>query len=278
MQNNLYIRPCDYRLTVNDLYKAVSLGLKALIVDSENAPMTFMIRRFQYGDTYVTYKDVVDPIRVMLFQYKWLGSNKKYCIKWERLAGKNSLGKPKFCDKKLLKEMITKVIPQAHLIIGQNSNRFDLPLLNDRLCKQNLPPIPFDKFVSLDILTTSRSSFKKPSHKLDDRAISLGIGQKDEMVMKDWEDVIDGKVSLQKKFVPYGLGDLDLTEGTLDREFSYYKKLPKAVEILIKSYLFPVNVCIFCKSSKKKSTDVIYTKDLKRAECNTCGSVLWQKN
>lgn len=78
-------------------------------------------------------------------------------------------------DKNIVRE-IRDLLDKADLVIGWNSDKFDLRYLTTRFLKWHLdPPSPFK---SIDLIKTSRSRLKLPSNSLDDFTNYFGLARK----------------------------------------------------------------------------------------------------
>lgn len=296
MSSNLIKLP---RLTLKDFQTACANGLKALTFDFETSLAT--IKGFSAGETFISHEQVVEPSIILCIQYKFYNDKKvQYLtaeLKEHTVVAKLPSAAKKllykcfskqfliehrliwYCDKQMLTEFVTNILPKCHLTIGQNTDGFDFKVLHERLCIHKLPSYDVDN--SLDILKMSRKTFKKMSHKLDYRANQYsGVG-KIIMVLRDWLDIDQGKKTIKSKMLPYGCNDIVLTEGVLNREFNYYQKMVKKIERLVRSFLPEhqrKNVkpfCVRCKKNKQSKFDVQYVQDevfgRSHMICNNCG-------
>src|SRR3990167_3786381 len=103
---------------------------------------------------------ITSPWYILTFSAKWLGGR---CIT-RGLSDYKEFRKNKHSDKSLVKEL-WGLIDTADLIVGHNSDRFDLRKFNTRFLVHRLsPPRPYK---TLDTLKIARKHFDFDSNKLD---------------------------------------------------------------------------------------------------------------
>lgn len=255
--------------------------MKVLVLDTETAPMTVL--SFYIGSKVsIPHGQVLVPNKVITIQYKWLHEKKAKYLEWDKI-GDQFKDSRDFDDSSMTEEFNSNILSQADLIIGQNLDSFDMKVLNEVAKERHLTPVSY--IPSIDILKLSRKSVRAASHKLDYRSEQQGLGGKIKMVFQDWVDIIQGKVSAQKKMVPYGLKDVIDTEKLFFKELSYYKDLPVAVEKVILSFLKSdkpkkkvvqkaVKIqCKKCKQKHRSSKEV--TVRGKKVKCKNCKDI-WE--
>lgn len=247
--------------------EAIKNGMKVLTYDTETSHM--IVRTFYIGQKVsIQHKQVKVPNKVITIQYKWAHEKRAKYLKWDTVDTKYDDHR-NYDDSNMIEEFCTNVLSKADILIGQNSDKFDFIVLNERAKALKLSIM--NQVPSLDILKLSRKSFKAASHKLDYRSEQQGLGGKITMVDQDWTDIEEGLVSPEKKMVPYGLKDVIDTEKLFWKELPYYKDIPIVVEKVIYSFLNqniykpPFLYCTECKRKKYKYKDII------KGKCNTCG-------
>lgn len=253
-----------------DLFrKAIKEGLiKVVGFDLETSPSKFW--GWGTGEQYVGYNQLVEDTETKLItaQYKnyVLDKKSKYLEwSWDNQGG----------DDSTVVTEIVKILNDADIVVGQNSKAFDYKVLQERAKVLRLPPVNIDFMI--DTLTSSRTSFKSMSHKLDYRSKQYGLGGKHKMEFQDWIDIVEGKATPHKKMIPYGLKDNDDTETMFWKDLPYYN-LPKAtVNKILKLIIKPTKIekefkvyCRKCYKGHKKSTDI--SKDVGGYFCNVCDS------
>jgi len=168
-------------------------------------------------------------------------------------------------------------VKDVDVIIGQNTDAFDIKMINWRINELGLPPIEWPQF-SLDILKLSRKVFRPLSHKLDFRSRTYGFGGKIDQTMKQIMKVMDGDEKEQAERMRYNAKDVLDTRKVFWREVDSYK-LPvafvKHLERIIKG---DKPFCKHCQFNKKNKFDItqfrVKLKDTKnykfRYQCNRC--------
>lgn len=266
------------KLTLKDFLEAVDNGLSVLHVDMETSISQFY--GFSCGDQYVGHDALVSgtETKIMSIQYKFEGDSETKYLVWDEVEHalfaklpetvKNLIKKGfkkrymvkfgliKFDDTSLLRKFITNILPKAHILVGQNIDGFDFKVLNDRIMLLGLTPI--DHELTIDILKLSRQSFRKLSHKLDYRSKTSNLGGKHRMERQDWIDIVEGRVSVLDKMIPYGLKDVDDEQSLMYKEFNYYRKLPAKIQKIIRQFLVVEEkpFCLHCAKIKKPKFNI----------------------
>ena len=179
------------------------------------------------------------------------------------------------CDKKII-EKLWDLIDKADIIVGQNSNRYDLKWINQVFLKHDiLPPSPYQK---IDTLTESRKNFFCMSHSLDYRTKQLGLKGKTKHDGFDmWIKCINGDKKAWSDMVKYCKNDVRILEKYYLKLRPYMKSHPN-VNISQGHSDEIITKCIACGSS-----DLIYqgyrlTNGGKyhKKQCKNCGK--WMSN
>lgn len=128
-------------------------------------------------------------------------------------------------ESKMLIEF-AKVLAKADIIIGHNSDAFDIKHLRTRFIYHGIP-FP-TKLQTIDTLKMARANFKFNSNKLDYIAKYLNVGEKQETGGVDlWKKIIlqNDKEAL-KKMVSYCENDVNILQKVYHRlqEFTQVKK------------------------------------------------------
>lgn len=249
--------------------------IKVIGFDLETSPSLFW--GWRAGEQWVDASNLKEntETRIITAQYKeYLIDKKSKYLMWD--YNKETGGD----DASLVEETI-RILNDADIIIGQNSKSFDQKVLQERAKALGLPPINIDFMI--DTLTSSRGSFKSMSHRLDYRSKQYGLGGKHKMEMRDWIDIVEGRVSPLKKMVPYGLKDNDDTESIFWKELPYYN-LPKTtinkiLKLIIKpeevqkkkQYVARRDIIQPCPSCTKKR-QARFNTEMRRGKlhCNNC--------
>lgn len=201
-----------------------------------------------------------------------------YCAKWLGESGVTSdtlINYPKDykknprCDKNIALS-VRNLLDQADIVIGQNSERFDLKWVFNMLLRHNIdPPSPYH---SIDLLKVSRSRFYALSHRLDFRGKQLGLGGKQPHEgFRLWLGCMAGDKKAWATMESYCKRDVLLTEQY------YYKLRPYITNHPNVNMFHKLEVggrlrCPACGSPKLKAKGFRYTHSGKRqrVQCGDC--------
>lgn len=172
-------------------------------------------------------------------------------------------------DKSLVKKF-REIIIRYDIIAGQNSDQFDIKLLNSRLIFHGLDPIPEVK--TFDTKKIAKSKLKLPSYSLDVMANYFGLdGKYHHSGLDMWFDSRDGVKSAQREMVHYCNVDVMKTKEVL------LKLLPFAK--MSSTYLRMNEVDINCSNPLCLSKNLVKHKKRKvlngwkwQYQCMDCGS------
>lgn len=106
-----------------------------------------------------------------------------------------------------------KALNSADVLIGHNSDNFDIKKFNTRAIQYGLDPIQGKK--QIDTLKIARKYFKFTSNKLRYIAQYLGVGEKDES--PDWDLILAGDRAEIKRMREYNKQDVVVTEAVYKR-------------------------------------------------------------
>lgn len=121
--------------------------------------------------------------KLMSFAYQIVGEKK---IISRCLADLKGYKKNPRDDKALVKEL-HEVMSNADVLLGQNSDQFDVKMANYFFVMNGLSSIPPKK--QIDTKKIAKRYFRFPSNKLDDLGEALGVGKKTKTTHSDlWED------------------------------------------------------------------------------------------
>ncbi len=135
--------------------------LKVLYIDIETTPM--LVWAWGLFDQNIGIEQIKEDWRVMSFAAKWEHSDK--VIQMDLRNGINDRN-----EKSMLKK-IWELLDESHIVIGQNSKRFDVKKLNEKFLHYGLgKPSPFQQE---DTLVLSKKHFAATSHKLEYRSKQL---------------------------------------------------------------------------------------------------------
>ena len=86
-------------------------------------------------------------------------------------------------------EAFDKLVAKADIVLGKNSDRFDIKMLNAMRALLKIPPIVGWEKYTEDLEKQMRRYFRLPSQSLDYISKQLGVGGKVSMEMKDWVNI-----------------------------------------------------------------------------------------
>ena len=109
-------------------------------------------------------------------------------------------------------EAFDRIIEQADITIGKNSQRFDEKHINMQRLIHGLPPMPDWIQYSDDLEKQMRRHFAFPSQGLDYISSLFGLGGKDSMCLQDWIDIVEqNNKDKFHKMIRYGKKDVEDT-------------------------------------------------------------------
>lgn len=126
---------------------------KVLIIDIETRSLT--VKTFGLRDQNIGLEQVVDDGGILCWSAKWLGTNE---IFYEETKGVKS-------KEIVILKKLKKLMDEADIILGQNSQSFDVPVIMGLFLYYDLID-DVKEFKQIDTLRMSRSKYKFLSHKL----------------------------------------------------------------------------------------------------------------
>jgi len=179
---------------------------KILILDIETAPM--LVRSYGLWNQNISTGFIVKDWYMLSFAAKWAG-DKKFYYKDTRDTHEDDSEVAKFA---------WNLMNQADVIVGHNSDRFDLKKLNTRFLKHGLKPL--GKKRTVDTLKIAKKYFAVSSNKLDYIAKFLGIEGKRKSPkysqQEMWNLCCEGVKDAFKENEKYNKQDIVVTENVFD--------------------------------------------------------------
>lgn len=197
---------------------------------------------------------LLEPTTILSWAAKWEGDDYTFFDSVQRNSREGML------------ENLWNLLDEADVVVGFNSNRFDLRHINAEFFELGLgPPSPYKK---LDLQHSLRRNMKFMSNKLDYLAQLLGLGRKLEHEgLGLWLRCKDGDAEAWRTMEEYNVHDVELTE-----ELYIYSKpwLPQAFNRSI----LEGHVCPECggKHLHSKGPRYTATRAYDRWHCQECGS------
>ena len=132
---------------------------------------------------------------------------------------------------KLLTQELHKVLSEADIILGQNSDQFDIKMANYFFIHNELDPIPPTK--SIDTKKIAKRYFRFLNNTLDNLGEELGVGKKTKEKIGDlWEDCfINNDPKAYKKLKTYNEQDVRVTTGIYLKMRAYMHSHPSMSRI-----------------------------------------------
>lgn len=177
--------------------------MRIVNLDLETSP----IISFNWGIYEQNAIEVVQDWQILCFAYKWLDEKRAHVIGQDDF--KNYV--PGKLDDKNVVEAILGILEAADVVIGHNSDQFDLKKINARLMFHGFPPpSPYKK---LDTKKIARKYAGFTSNKLDDLGDTLSIGRKLQTGgFETWKGCMRGEPKAWRKMKRYNRQDVLLDE------------------------------------------------------------------
>lgn len=159
-----------------------------------------------------------------------------------------------------------RLMDEADVVMGWNSNKFDIPWLQRCIAEQKLSePSPFKAY---DLMRVVKKKFRLPSYKLDFVAGWLGVGRKLRTGGYDlWDDVLAGDDRAREKMRRYNIQDTRLTNQVYAELNARGWASPP-----INASILGGHVCPHCESERLQARGYEYraTRRYKRWKCLDC--------
>lgn len=197
-----------------------------------------------------------DPY-ILCFAYQWLGE-KTQCF---GLCDFDEYKKYPHNDYKLVKKL-RDLLDEADIVLGQNSDRFDIKWFNTRCIINKIPPP--SAFKTIDTLKLSRKHFLWLSNKLDFVSKRLGHEGKLHVGWPIWKGCLNGDMKSWKTMKSYNKKDVDETVKV------YMDYLPWMERI---SPVWSKTTCLHCKgtNTQKRGESITREGRWQRIQCRDCG-------
>lgn len=238
--------------------KAIDKGLRIEYADLETSPEL----SFNYGnwDVNISYSNIIIPTKItscvimsendlkpVKYEWKWMGP---IVLDFRGVKGGGD-------DSEFLPDVV-KRLNKADIVIGQNFDKFDEAVLNNRLYELKLKPVK--NLITIDTLKLSRRSFKSPSHKLDYQMQQQGSSGKIKQDMQDCIAVATGNTKAQKARIEYNIKDVTGLRAVFWSRLDYYKFHEKTLNML-RAFISEKRIfCIKCAARRQKRFEVMRIK------------------
>jgi DNA polymerase elongation subunit (family B) len=229
---------------------------RILTFDIETSPMLGYF--FQAKTRYITPDKVVDKGGMLSFAAKWYDQ-------------KEVLFSSTFHDGyDTMLENLFGLMDQADIVVGYNSERFDVPKIRTAFLLAGFPPMR--PFRQVDLLRTVRNQFSFPYNRLDEVAQALGVGKKTtHQGFGLWTACLAGDPKAWALMKKYNVQDVRITEGVYDRIRGY---IPNHPNLGLHSEDPRKAVCPNCQSNKLTEAGTARTAQTGYGmlRCDNCGA------
>lgn len=234
---------------------------KILLFDIETSPNLSYTWQGMYEQNVIDFQK---EWYMLSFAYKWLGDQTVKCFS---LPDFKSYKKDKTDDKELLKEL-WMLLDEAEVVVGHNSNEFDIRKTNARFLANGMTsPSPYK---TVDTLKEARKHFFFNSNKLTHLTEHLGIGEKVETGgFGLWLECMSGNMKAWKKMIKYNKHDVILLEKLYLVLRPWITNHPNRALMDSKE-----RACPTCSSHEVIKQGFIYTRvgKFQRWQCKQCGA------
>ncbi len=237
----------------DDLYPAV------LTFDIETLPI--VAYTWDVWGVNINKEQIIKDWCVLSWSAKWVNSD---VIVSDCLTPKEALKR----DDKRIVTSIWKLLDEAEVVIVQNGRRFDVPKLNTRFWKYQMPHN--SSFKIIDTLDSAKRSFGMTFNSLDYLGEYLGAGRKLKTDLSLWIRCDNGDQDALDTMKTYNENDVILLESVYHKMRAFITNHPK-----LTTYEKAVGVCPVC-FSRNYSDIGLYTAVIRQYlefRCKDCGSV-----
>lgn len=243
---------------------------RILIWDVETSTMDILHRTYSLKiyKRYHDHKDIVRDWIMLGAAWKWLDEDEVGCIS---VTPSDSLN-----DRGVITHLHS-VLSQADMLVGHNSDNFDIKKFNTRALYYGLPPVP--KVKSVDTLKVARKYFKLSSNTLSYIADFLGADAKDES--PDWDKCLEGDADELRYMRKYNKQDVLVTEQVYKKLRGWHDTHPNlnVMHETRDSKGYHVDLCKVCGSPNIVKNGKSYTNAgvRQRYACRDCGGTSYGK-
>jgi len=173
---------------------------KELYLDIETSPNMAFLWSLKVPGRFVNDEMIVKDWFVISWAASWVDQK-------EVFSGVVSSREAKRWDDKRMLKPLWALIDDADIVIGHNSDRFDLRKLNTRFLLHDYG-VP-RKYRTIDTLKVARKYFSFESNKLEFLNRRLGNLPKHDMELADWVNIcLSGDQTTLNKMAHYNVGDV----------------------------------------------------------------------
>jgi len=259
--NKLNVSKRHVRRVVNPMReKKIDKMPKILLIDIETSPMEILTWGL-YKQT-PSYDNITKGWAILSWAGKWLFDSE---IMSQVVTPQEAIDRK---EGSIIKG-IWDLLEEATIVIGHNSDRFDLRKLNVKFVINGLnPPLPYQ---SIDTLKIAKKHFAFSSYSLDYLTKLFNLSPKLHTEYKLWKRCIAGDKDALSEMENYNRHDI------LALEDLYIKLRPyiKSHNNLALHSDLTENICPTCSSTNLIWKGYYYTPAgrFRSGRCNTCGAI-----
>lgn len=229
-------------------------------LDIETSPLRGWA--WQAYDTNILRID--DHVKVISVAWKYLGTDKTYC---RAICDQKGYRAGNIDDK----EVVTsawKVLDKTDILIGQNSDKFDIRQLNTRFAFHGLNAP--SAYKSVDTLKVAKKYFRFSSNKLDNLGMYFDAGKKSTTGLDLWFRCMDGDKEAWTTMKAYNCNDVDLLEKVYLKLRPFIEGHP-SLSVISGNKGFSCASCM-SKNLQKRGFAFTLSGRKQRYQCLDCGS------
>lgn len=185
--------------------------MKTLYVDVETSPNLAYVWRL--WDQNISLNQVVEQTEILCFAYQWEGDKKAQTRDvWNH-------------GTRAMAQKLYELLDQADLVVGYNSQSFDMKLINSLLAEQGFgPPSPYKQF---DLFREAKKVFKWPTMKLQNVLDRLGLENKlSTGGFELWLGCLEGDWDAIGKMLAYNKQDVEIMPALMEKLRPWSKSYP----------------------------------------------------
>lgn len=232
---------------------------RILLYDLETSLEAVTVFQLRFND-FIPPESIVTERHIISVSYKWLDEDKVHSI--------SILDDPKrfskdIHDDRYVVEKFVKVMAEADVVVGHNSDNFDNRYLKTRILYHGLPALP--PITSIDTCKVAKSALLFNSCKLDYIGGYLKVGRKKPVTSGLWMRAFKGDKKAILEMVAYNKQDVLLLERV-------FLKLRPYISNHINRELWGNVGCPKCGSRKVQSRGVYraISRVYQRYQCQSC--------
>lgn len=248
---------------------------KILYIDIENSRMVVEFETYSlYGNDVIHPRHIKHDWYITCAAWAWLDGQKQKIGKIETVAVNDfkSAYKKDFRDDRGVVKKLHEVLSEADLIVGHNSDSFDIKKINYKFIKHGLPPLDFP--ATVDTLKAAKKYARSSSNRLYFLAREFGVSMKIDLPSSVMHKADNGCQKSLKQLVNYNKGDIKAGAQLYFKLLPYIKNHPVIDKIIGKKVDKDRPNCQNCGSKKVIANGYRTTKSgrYKRYVCGDCGS------